>query len=85
MPYKIIFLKSFTKDFDKLPKIGKEQILKGLEKAASDPYAGTRLHGELAGFWRWRMGKYRVIYSIDEKENSLVFMDLGLRKSIYKT
>ena len=84
MPYKLIFLHSFTKQFDKLPKTGKEQILKGLEKAAFDPYAGTRLQGELAGFWRWRMGKYRVIYSINEKENSLVFLDLGLRKSIYK-
>jgi mRNA-degrading endonuclease RelE of RelBE toxin-antitoxin system len=30
------------------------------------------------------MGKYRVIYSIDEKEKALVFLDVGLRKSIYK-
>jgi mRNA interferase RelE/StbE len=58
--------------------------VKGLEKAASDPYGGTRLQGELAGLWRWRVGKYRVIYSIVEKENNIVFLDLGLRKSIYK-
>ena len=82
--YKLIFLHSFTKQFDKLPKTRKEQILKWLEKAAVDPYAGTRLLGELADFWRWRMGKYRVIYSIDEKEKALVFLDVGLRKSIYK-
>jgi mRNA interferase RelE/StbE len=42
------------------------------------------LLGELADFWRWRMGKYRVIHSIDKKENALVFLDVGLRKSIYK-
>lgn len=77
-------MRSFTKQFDKLPKTGKEQVLKGLEKAAVDPYAGTRLQGELAGLWRWRMGKFRVIYSIDEKESTLVFLDVGLRKSIYK-
>ena len=84
MPYKLIFLHSFTKQFGRLPKAGKEQVLKGLEKAGVDPYAGTRLHGELEGYWRWRMGKYRVIYLVDEKENALVFVDLGLRKSIYK-
>jgi mRNA interferase RelE/StbE len=43
-----------------------------------------RLHGKLAGLWKWRMGKYRVIYMIDEKENKIVFLDVGLRKSIYE-
>ena len=84
MPYKLIFLRSFTKQFDKLPKTGKEQVVKGLEKTASEPYAGIRLQGKLAGLWRWRMGKYRVIYQIDEKEGNLVFVDVGLRKSIYE-
>jgi mRNA interferase RelE/StbE len=84
LPYKLIFLHSFTKQFDKLPRTGKEQVLKGLERAASEPYAGAKLHGKLAGLWKWRMGKYRVIYMIDEKENSIVFLDIGLRKSIYE-
>ncbi len=84
MPYKLIFLHNFTKQFDKLPKTGKEQILKGLEKVAIDPYAGTKLQGKLAGLWRWRIGKYRVIYEIDEKEGNLVFVDVGLRKTIYE-
>jgi mRNA-degrading endonuclease RelE of RelBE toxin-antitoxin system len=43
LPYKFIFVRSFTKQFDKLPKGAKEQILKGLEKAASDPYAGFKI------------------------------------------
>ena len=84
MPYKLIFLRSFTKQFDKLPRASKEQILKGLEKAANEPYTGMRLYGKLAGLWKWRMGKYRVIYMIDEKENKIVFLDVGLRKSIYE-
>ena len=84
MPYKFIFLHSFTKRFAKLPKDSKEQILKGLEKAASDPYTGLRLHGKLEGLWKWRAGKYRVIYMIDEKESNVVFLDVGLRKSVYK-
>jgi mRNA interferase RelE/StbE len=84
LPYKLIFIHSFTKQFDKLPNTVKEQILKGLEKTASEPYAGTKLQGKLAGLWRWRAGKYRVIYMIDEKESKIVFLDVGLRKSIYE-
>lgn len=84
LPYKLIFMHTFTKQFDKLPKDAKEQIIKGLEKAASDPYAGIRLQGKLQGLRKWRAGKYRVIYTIDESESSIVFLDVGLRKSVYK-
>lgn len=84
MPYKLVFLHSFTKQFGKLPKNGKEQVLKGLEKVALDPYGGTKLLGKLTGLWRWRMGKYRVIYEIDENEGNLIFLDVGLRKTIYE-
>ena len=83
MSYKSVFTRGFTKEFDKLPKTIKEQVLKGLEKTVADPYRGTKLQGKLAGLWRWRVGKYRVIYTIDEKEKNIVFLDVGLRKSIY--
>ncbi len=41
--------------FDKLPKNGKEQVLKGLEKATIEQYVGVRLHGKLEGLWKWRL------------------------------
>jgi len=83
LPYKSVFTRGFIKQFDKLPKNIKEQVLKGLEKTATNPYAGTKLQGKLKGLWRFRVGKYRVIYTIDEKEKNTVFLDVGLRKSIY--
>jgi len=83
LPYKSVFTRGFTKQFDKLPKNIKEQVLKGLEKTATNPYAGTKLQGKLKGLWRFRVGKYRIIYTIDEKEKNTVFLDVGLRKSIY--
>jgi len=84
LPYKSIFTRSFTKEFGKLPKSIKEKILEALEKTAENPYTGTKLRGKLEGLWRWRVGKYRIIYFIDEKEKAVVFVDVGLRKSIYE-
>ena len=84
MSYKTVFTRNFTKEFNKLPKSAKEKLLKAVEKIVKKPYAGTKLRGKLEGLWRWRTVKYRIIYLIDEKENAVVFLDVGLRKAIYK-
>ena len=84
LPYKIIFTKSFKKEFRKLPKDVQEPILKTLEKATINPYSGKKLSGKLEGLWRSRSGKYRLIYLVDEKDSAVVFLDVGLRKSIYE-
>jgi len=83
LPYKSIFTRSFSREFNRLPRNAKERVLEALEKAAETPYAGTKLRGKLEGLWRWRIGKYRVIYSINEKGKAVVFLDVGLRKTIY--
>jgi len=84
LPYKSIFTKSFTRELKKLPSNTKGRIVEAVEKAVANPYAGTRLRGELEGLWRWRIGKYRVIYMINEREKTVVFVDVGLRKAIYR-
>ena len=58
--------------------------MQAIEKTVSNPYAGTKLHRELEGLWRWRVGKYRIIYTIDEEQKLIVFLDVGPRKAIYK-
>jgi len=83
VPYRLVFAKSFEKEFGKLPKDVQERILESLVKTAENPHSGTRLQGRLAGLWRCRVGKYRIIYLIEAKESSIVFLDVGLRKSIY--
>lgn len=84
MQYKVALTKNFTKEFRKLPKNIQQRILQAIKKAISNPYAGTKLHRELKGLWRWRVGKYRVIYTIDEEQKFIVFLDVGIRKAIYK-
>lgn len=83
LQYKIIFTKSFKREFRKLPKDIQEIILATIEKVTSNPYLGKKLSGKLEGQWRYRAGKYRLIYLINEKDSAIVFLDVGLRKSIY--
>jgi len=49
-----------------------------------NPFLGVRLRGELRGRWRWRVGKHRMIYRIDQTSKLVVFLDVGLRKKIYE-
>jgi len=60
----------------------KEKVLEALEKTVE-----TVCRNQVARktwLWRCRIGKYRVVYLIDEKERIVVFVDVGLRKSIYE-
>jgi mRNA-degrading endonuclease RelE of RelBE toxin-antitoxin system len=38
--------------------------------------------GQLEGFWKDRVGHYRIIYKIDEKGKAIVFYDVDLRKRV---
>jgi mRNA-degrading endonuclease RelE of RelBE toxin-antitoxin system len=49
LPYKSVFTRGFVKEFSKLPKSTKEQILKALEKTVANPYAGTKLRESSKG------------------------------------
>jgi mRNA interferase RelE/StbE len=84
VPYRSVFARSFKKEFRRLPKDIQERVIETLEKVADNPHSGTRLQGRLSGLWRCRLGKYRLVYLIEEKEHSVVFLDVGLRKSIYE-
>jgi mRNA interferase RelE/StbE len=82
--YKAALTKSFLKEFKKLPKDEKDRILKAVDDIVANPFSGVKLRGDLDGLWRWRVGKYRIVYLIDQTPQLVVFLDVGLRKTIYK-
>jgi len=45
---------------------------------------GKPLRGELSGKWSLRVGNYRVIYTINEKEKAVILYSVGHRKKIYR-
>jgi len=84
MNYKAILSKIFIKSVKRLDKEMKERVKKIVKEILKDPYSGIPLTQPLKGFWRKRIGKYRIIYKIDEKRKEVLFIDFGLRKKIYK-
>jgi mRNA interferase RelE/StbE len=50
----------------------------------TNPALGKPLRGELQGKWTIRIGDYRVIYTIDESEKTIILYDAKHRKTAYK-
>ena len=70
------------RDVDK--KTAKGLIERIKEYLPQDPISlGKPLHGEFKGLYQYRYGRYRVLYAIDRKENTLLILRVGKRKEIY--
>jgi mRNA interferase RelE/StbE len=84
LPYKAALTKNFLRELKKLPENVRKRVLGAVDELIRNPFLGVRLRGELKGKWRLRIGKYRVIYTIDQTSQLVVFLDVGLRKKIYE-
>lgn len=45
---------------------------------------GKGLTGSLSGAWRYRIGNYRLIANIDDNTVTILILEIGHRKEIYK-
>ena len=65
MSYKIAFKKSVSRDLRKIDKLQAERILTRIEEQLPDKADNfPSLTGKFAGLRRFRVGDYRVIYTI---------------------
>ena len=84
MTYKAEFSKIFLKNHKKLSSRLKKRIRQNIEQILVNPHIGIPLIGNLIGLHKKRVGKYRIIYEINDKSKIVIFHDVGPRKSIYK-
>ena len=85
MAYKITYKSSVEKD---LRKIDKPQVIRIIDKIENElvkyPGKDKELSGEFKGLYSYRIGDYRVIYTILQKRKTILILRIGHRKEIYK-
>ena len=88
MAYKVLTTKKFDKQFNKLNRVIQEQILdwleNNLENKDNPRHIGKALQGNLKGYWRYRVGDYRMICDIQDDKLIVLALQVGHRKHIYK-
>jgi mRNA interferase RelE/StbE len=50
----------------------------------TNPYIGKPLRGELSGKWSLRIGDFRIIYTIDERQKTVTLYSASHRRTAYK-
>ncbi|MCS5694048.1 type II toxin-antitoxin system RelE/ParE family toxin [Cyanobium sp. FGCU-6] len=72
----------------KLDASNAQTILRYLNRLVletSDPRErGNGLRANLAGLWRYRVGEYRVICSLEDHELVVLVLQIGHRRDVYK-
>lgn len=76
--------KSADKNYLKLPRNIQAKIISSYERLKSNPLLGEKLHGELAGKYKLRVGDYRLVYEFDSKESMVIVVKIEHRQGIYK-
>jgi mRNA interferase RelE/StbE len=77
-----------SKQITKLDRRAQEAILSFLRErlsTAGNPRQwGRALQGEKRGLWRYRVGDYRLICDIQDERITILVLELGHRKDVYR-
>ncbi len=65
------------------PKLYKRMV-QVLDDLQHDPFEGQALKGQLKGRYSYRVGTYRIAYSIFRHQLIVVVIDVGHRRDIYR-
>ncbi len=76
------------KELGKLDKTVQERVLRFLKtrliKRENPRDLGEALSGELGGYWKYRVGDYRIITKIEDQTITIYVIAIGHRSGIYK-
>ena len=89
--YRIFLTAEFLKQLDKIESRIRKKLDKKIEEYISpqlkqEPHFGQnvkKLRGYMPERWRYRIGKFRLFYIIDEKEKVVAMISIDDRKDAY--
>ena len=88
MAWTIEFLPDAVKELKKLDRSVARRIITTLEERIAtldDPRTlGSALTGDHAGYWRWRVGDYRVVARIEDERVVIIVVRVAHRREGYR-
>lgn len=85
MPYQVSILPAALRQLAKLPRIVQERIQRRIDALSADPRPrGTKALAGRSGFYRLRVGNYRVIYKVRDEILTVSVVRVGHRREVYR-
>lgn len=84
MTYQVSFLRRAQKELSDLPVVPYTAIRDAIRALANDPRpSGCRKLTGRDG-WRIRVGNFRVLYDIDDTQQTVTVIHIGNRRDVYR-
>ncbi|PKY09470.1 addiction module toxin RelE [Acidithiobacillus marinus] len=88
MAWKIEYAESVQKDIRKMDAQQRKRIREFLENKVAnleDPrILGKALTGSFSGLWRYRIGSYRIVTHIEDRDVRILVVKMAHRKEVYR-
>jgi|LSQX01.1.fsa_nt_gb mRNA interferase RelE/StbE len=88
MKYKVVFTNKADKALKRIDHSQRKIILSWLKtnlvNCEEPRKQGKALSGEKKGYWRYRVGVYRIIAKIDDTRLIIIMINISRRKDVYE-
>lgn len=85
--YDLILTREAQKDYQKLETNIVKRINQCLDSLRENPLQYPQaipLKGQLSGYYRWRVGDWRVVYEVNPDEQTVTVLQIAHRSQVYK-
>ena len=84
MSFSIRIKESAAKELRRVAKPDRARIVAAIDRLAETPHLGTSLKGDLRGLRRIRVGDYRILYEVRDKELVVLVVRIAHRRGAYR-
>ena len=84
MRYAIRIKASAARELQRIEKSKREHLIAAIDRLAENPFAGSALKGELRGLRRIRVGDYRLLYEVRERDLLVLVLRAAHRREAYR-
>ena len=82
--YRLLIKPSAAKELEAVPKRDRRRVVVRIQSLRTDPRppGSEKLSGH--DLYRVRQGNYRVLYSVDDTDETIVLIKIGHRREVYR-
>ena len=84
MRYAIRIRASAARELQRIERSDRERLIAAIDRLAENPFAGSALKGELRGLRRIRVGDYRLLYEVRDRELVVLVLRATRRREAYR-
>ena len=82
--YRLDINNTAKRQIKQITKIDRDAVIAGLHDLQENPHIGKPLGKNLTGRYTYRVGVYRIIYTIDDKDKIIRVFKAGHRSTVYQ-